>query len=228
MAWQRKGWLVVGDVQPWSQMLEFDPELARETCTAMDRSIGGTGKVGALQYGADQLWEYQPEDLPAWRRYAYAGYPGLYWRLIPVFDFAKLRDLWEAMKRELWVTSAFNIATGKLRDSPLWQRIEKRFALPFQRMTRYRYYIRLREQKVLEWTRQGKSLSEIARRLVEQGLHPLEPDRQGLPRIPNEEAWELLVASARRVAVRIRRRLREDGLIERGKPGRRKKTDRSP
>lgn len=189
--WKTAGLVVREHVRPWSQRLEFVP---------------------------DFITQQQRE--PLWQKRAWAGHPGLYWRMVPLYDKRHIWKVWTAMKRELYLTSVFNPGSRQRENSKLWRRLEERFALPFQRMTRYRYYVRLREQRVLEWTRQGKSLSEIAERLLEGGLHPLDPDRAEPVHVNNPDVRDMYLKSARRVAVRIRRGLREDGLIERGKPGR--------
>ncbi|NSW58656.1 MAG: hypothetical protein HPY44_21800 [Armatimonadetes bacterium] len=90
-------------------------------------------------------------------------------------------------------------------------------------MSRRRYAIRLREQRVLEWCREGKNGWEIARILVSEGLYPLgaehEEERTGALAGSQRELEEY----ARRVVGRIKRRLRDEGLIEAGKAGRPRK-----
>jgi len=203
--WVEEGLVDETPVRPWTQMLEFVPDLATE------------------QQRTDLEWGGPPPE-PLRQIRAPAGHPGLYWRMVPLYDQRQIWRVWAAMKRDLYVTSVFNPAARQRQDPKLWRRLEERFALPFQRMTRYRYCVRLREQRVLEWTRQGKSLSQIAELAVTSGLHPLDPERREPVDVSDPTVRDMYLASARRVAVRIRRRLREDGLIERGKPGRPRKS----
>ena len=202
--WVEEGFVVGEPVRPWSQVLEFIPEYVDSD---IDRQRG---------------WE--PEKrLASWRQVAYAGYPGLYWKMLPLYDERDIARIWDAMKLELYRTSVFSPSARRRQDPRLWKHLEQRFALPFQRMSRYRYYIRLRERCVLEWTREGKSLTECARGLVEKGLYPLDTVRLEPVTVSDPSLAEQYLEGARRVVIRIRKRLREEGQIERGKPGRPKK-----
>ncbi|MDK2464580.1 MAG: hypothetical protein QI223_07405, partial [Candidatus Korarchaeota archaeon] len=130
-SWLRAGLVVYQPVRPWSQMLEFRPERV---------------EVDAQRQWA---WDWSADVRQQWRL-AYAGHPGLYWRMIPLYDQRDVGRIWNAMKRELYMTSVFSLSGRERQDPELWKRLQQRFALPFQRMTRYRYYVRLREQYVLE------------------------------------------------------------------------------
>jgi len=206
--WLKEGRLSYETVRPWSRMLAFDPALleAEDLLSAKARSLD--------------------RPLSMARRRSYAGYPGLYWHMVPLYDARHLSLVWEAMKQELYVTSVFNPAARQRQDPELWKRLQERFVLPFQRMSHYRYLVRLREQKVLEWTRdEGKTLSEIARLLVDSKLHPLDPAEADRVSRMSLEHKQYYYQTARRVAVRIRKRLREAGRLERLPPGRPRKKD---
>ena len=127
------------------------------------------------------------------------------------------------MQRELFITSVFNVGATQQQDPQLWKHLEERFAIPYQRMRRYRYLELHREQKVLDWTRKGMTVRGMAERLVEEGLHPLKHNLYSDP--PPSDDWERAnrVNSAVRVVNRIRERLRSEGLIKPGKPGRPRK-----
>ena len=202
--WMEKGLIVYGPVRPWSQMLEFQPDRVEVDA---QRGIA---------------WEWSSEGAQRWR-WAYAGHPGLYWRMVPLYDQRDMGKIWEAMKRELYRTSVFSVSAKARQDRKLWKHLQERFALPFQRMTLYRYHMRLRERYVLEWTRQGKSLTECARGLLEKGLYPLDTAKLEPVKIQDPAIAEQYLEGARRVVIRIRKRLRQQGLIERGKPGRPRK-----
>lgn len=206
--WLQKGRLSYEAVLPWTRMLAFDP---------------------ALLEGGDPGSTRPPRRprVSIGRLRAQAGYPGLYWQKIPLYDLRHLSLVWEEMKQELYVTSVFNLAAKQRQDPKLWKRLEQRFVLPFQRLSHYRYLVRLREQKVLEWTRdEGKSLDEIGELLVESKLHPLDPaEADRVSRMaPQDKAS--YYETARRVAVRLRKRLRDEGLLQRLHPGRPPKSDK--
>jgi len=204
--WLQEGQLTYETVLPWSKMLVFDPALLETDHTP-----------------ARRRQKERPGGSPA-RLRSQAGYPGLYWQKIPLYDERSLPLIWHAMKEGMYVTSVFNPAAKQRQDPRLWQVLEARFSLPFPRLSHYRYLVRLREQKVLEWRRdEGKILTEIAKLLVDSGLHPLDPVEAARVRRKMPEEKQAYYASARRVAVRVVKRLRDEGLIQRGKPGRRPK-----
>jgi hypothetical protein len=210
--WLQQGRLIYDTVLPWSQMLDFDAELV-ETDLARTQSP----------------WVHEVSPTVP-RRYsrARAGHQGLYWKKIPLYDRECLSQVWEAMKEVMWITSVFNVAAKQEQDPKLWKGLEERFFLPFQRMSRYEYLVRWREQMVLEWRREGKTLDEIATLLVDTRLYPLDPRKAARISRMRQEVQSSYHASAWRVAERILKRLREEGLVQRGKPGRPRKEPKAP
>jgi len=201
--WLNEGLLVYGSVEPWSRMLEFHPDA-----------------VGSDQADDDQLPEQDLQSSPA-SGYASTGCPGLQWRMIPLYDHRHLSLIWEAMKQDLFVTSVFNFAARPRQDPRVWENLEKRFVLPFERVSRRTYLARLREQKVLDWSRQGKTLDEMAQLLIDGKLCCLdEAEAERISELPPNMKYGYYFESARAAVVRIRRRLWEDGLIEKRNPGR--------
>ena len=193
--WLAKGLLTYGSVRPWLSQLRFDQALAEEAPVPE--------------------WRGVESGVPLWKHFSRAGDLGLFWQMIPLYDARDVSVVWQAMQQELYQTSVFNPQAKPRQDPELWRDLEERFALQYRRMSEYWHKIRLREHRVLEWTRQGKGLQDIANLLISEGLHPLRKywgDEEGAN-----------LESAHRVAVRIRRRLRERGLIERGKAGRPRK-----
>ena len=193
--WLAEGLLTYGSVRPWLSQLRFDQALAEETPVP---------EWGGVESG-----------VRLWKHFSRAGDLGLFWQMIPLYDTRSLDLIWQAMQQELYQTSVFNPQAKPRQNPALWRDLEERFALQYRRMSEYWHKIRLREHRVLEWTRQGKGLQDIANLLISEGLHPLRKywgDEEGAN-----------LESAHRVAVRIRRRLRERGLIERGKSGRPRK-----
>ncbi|MEN6640955.1 MAG: hypothetical protein ABFE08_00780 [Armatimonadia bacterium] len=203
--WLASGDLLYASVGPWLQHLQFDQDLLHEQGAKRSRSdLKGRGH--------------------SWKSKFPSGLPGVYWKMVPVYDGELRGALWRAMQHELYVTSVFNLGATQDRDPELWQRIEERFALPYQRMSRYRYYERAREQEVLELSLQDYTLDEIAVALVDKGLHPISQDLYPPPPPqPGTDQYDTAVASARRAAERRRKVLRAEGSLKLGKPGRRKK-----
>lgn len=199
--WLKDGLLDYGRVAPWSSQLEYD---------------------GLPDYQAPQWTNDHEGEIPLWRDRASTGYEGLYWRAIPLYDRSQIRRVWDAMKRELYLTSVFNPAAKPTQDRKLWARLKERFPGKIEHMTRRQYAIRLREQRVLEWHREGKNGWEIARLLVSRGLYPMDAEEQARTGAL-AGSHDDLVEYARRVVARIKKRLVDDGLIEKGKPGRPRK-----
>ena len=205
-------WFASGDLRyeaggPWLQHVAFDPCL-HEAQNALHRATRwGTGGIG-----------YN------WRDRFSAGLSGCYWKMVPVYDGRQKGALWSAMQRELFVTSVFNLGATREQDGKLWERMEERFPAAYQHMSRYHYLIRWREQRVLDWSRARKTVTEMANLLVDEGLHPINTDPFPADPPPEGEEREGAVESARRLVMEIRRRLRAQGLIERGKPGRPRKS----
>ena len=145
--------------------------------------------------------------------------------MVPLYEETAVSRLWRAMGQEPFVTSVFNHEAKPRQDAKLWKRLEERFALTYQRLSRYHYEIRLRELRVLQLTHEGVALTRIADILLAEGLHPLDPTSLKAASLTDDDR-ALLADSARRVVVRIRGRLRDAGLISRlpaGRP-RKKKT----
>jgi hypothetical protein len=208
--WRKQGLLITRSVSPWTSMIGFEPKLA-----ALMARTQNTG------------WDAE-SDLPMWLTHWKAGYSGFYWRMVPLFDIDDAGIVWEEMKRQLFLTSVFNITAGPHQDPELWAQLEERFKHPFQKTSRYRYYIGYREQRVLELSRQGYKLDEIAEHLLNEGFFPF--NRSGPTRAkrlsPEERAEQIPLA--RRVVVRIRTRLIRDGAIEPRKRGRPPKNKTAP
>ncbi len=204
--WIEEGLLIHEQVKPWTRLLAFDAtSVVRDEQAASGLDDGAPGTL--LE-----------------RMIADAGYPGLYWTHIPVYDRRRLGSIWDAMKHEMFVTSVFNLAAGPAQQPALWERLEDRFVVPFQRMSRYDYLVRLREQKVLEWSRAGKTIAEMADLLIDDKLYTLDEDAADtISRLPQMLRSDMYHDNAERQVRRIRRRLCEDGLIEKRKPGRPRK-----
>lgn len=208
--WLEDGWLRYDSPELWTSMLDYDPSL--------------TGESDFSEFPSDE----SEDGPPAHRRYASAGFPGLYWKMIPLYDARQLSNMWSAMKHELFVTSVFNFGATRHQHEKLWQRMEGRFVLPFERISRYEYLIRLREQKVLEWSKKdprreedGLTIEEMGWKLMNEKLASLdEEEADRISKLPRETQERLHLPNAMRQVRRIRRRLREDGLIEKRKPGR--------
>lgn len=153
-----------------------------------------------------------------------ADHHALWWRMVPLYEETVIARVWRAMAQELFVTSVFNHEARPRQDAKLWKRLEERFALTYQRMSRYHYEIRLRELRVLQLTCEGVGLTETADRLIAEKLHPLDPTGERAATMTDDDR-KLLSDSARRVVVRVRKRLRDAGLIPRlpaGRPRKRK------
>jgi hypothetical protein len=148
--------------------------------------------------------------------------------MVPLYDVRDLKRIWWSMKQDLYVTSVFNLAAGPRQNQHLWRRLEERFQLGRRRMTRYRGLLAYREAKVLEWTLEGNSLVETARLLIGAGLHPLDPAGPLLAQPVPPDQVGANMPGARQVVVRIRKRLREKGQIERLPAGRPKKAKQPP
>ena len=206
-------WLASGDLLwraggPWLQHLAFDEDLYQQE---------------SFRAAPDPYWS-QSDRPYNWRWWFQAGAPGLYWRMVPVYDSRRKGTLWTAMQYALFVTSVLNPEATREQDPALWHQLERRFPQPPQHVNRYEHRVQLREQKVLEWALQGRSLDETADLLIGAGLHPLP---RGLhpkpPPAPGSDAWGKLFDGARTAAGRCRTRLRRAGQLPPGKPGRPKK-----
>ena len=206
-AWVKAGQLTYEVVSPWSKQLQFASALIEPTDLSTPGFDNESSALSIAQLGSR------------------AGYPGLYWEMVPLYDRRRLSKIWDAMKHDLFVTSVFNLAAGAKQHPALWQRLENRFVLPFKRMSRHEYLVRLREQNVLEWTRQGATLDELADLLIDARLYCLdESEADRVSRLPTAEKQFYYHENAKRQIRRIRQRLREEGLIEKGRPGRPKKS----
>jgi hypothetical protein len=203
-------WVEAGDLSyepqgPWLQHLKFDADLRH----AQTVNPLGTGEQGSSVH---------------WKTRFASGLPGVYWRMIPIYDARAMGHLWRAMQHELYVTSVFNLGAKQEQDPELWTHMEKRFALPYQRMSRYSYYQRFREQKVADWISEGKTFPEIGVLLVEKGLHPLSRELYPPPpELSGPDAYDLKVETARRTAATIGARLAKRGVIPKRPGGRPKK-----
>ncbi|MEN6546025.1 MAG: hypothetical protein ABFE07_08300 [Armatimonadia bacterium] len=202
-AWLGEGLLCYEPVRPWMSLLRFDERLQRT--------------VPVSRWGESKPYP------PLWLTRAGLAHTGLYWSMIPLYDVRDLQRIWWSMKQDLYVTSVFNLAAGPRQNQHLWRRLEERFQLGRRRMTRYRELLAYREEKVLEWTLEGSSLVETAHLLIGAGLHPLDPAGPLLAQPVPPDQVEANMPSARQVVVRIRKRLREKGQIERLPAGRPRK-----
>lgn len=204
--WLEQGLLRYDAVRPWSSMLAFSPALEEETEGAPRHFVEPDGP-----------------SVPYHVAVSSAGSGGLYWKMVPLYDQGVLPPIWHAMKQDLYVTSVFNIAAGAEQDKHLWRRLEERFRLRHQRMSRYDFLIDHRERIVEDLTKEGKSASEIARLLVHQKLHPFDPAGPIFATSAPPGQLEANLASARQVVVRIRSRLQREGRLQKLPAGRPKK-----
>jgi hypothetical protein len=206
--WMAKGLLSYEPMRPWTSQLRYDPRLRKEPIKSR--------------------WAKENHYVPLHLSRARSGPDGLYWTMIPLYDVRDLQRIWWAMKQDLYATSVFNLAARSQQDKHLWRRLEERFQLRQRRMSRYKYLIAMREQRVLEWTTEKKTLDQIAQLLVEAKLHPLDPAGPLFANPVAEGYREANLSSARQVAVRIRGRLHKAGVLEKLPPGRPKKEKQSP
>lgn len=190
--WLKQGLLTYEPMRPWLSQLRYDPALAESLVPTR--------------------WGGEDRKAPLWRYWSRAGNLGLYWNMVPIYDQRSVSLIWIAMQYELYQTSVFNPEATARQDPDTWRRIERRFFLEYRRMTERQLAISERERRVLEWSKEGKTLGEMADLLMETGLYPLLGETWGTP----------TKKSARRVVVRIRERLHQDGLVDRRPSGRRK------
>lgn len=199
--WVKEGLLSYEPMRPWTSQLRYDPGLRKDP--------------------PKSRWAKGDHYVPLHLSLARSGPDGLYWQMIPLYDVRDLQKIWWSMKQDLYATSVFNMAAGPAQDKHLWNRLEERFCIRQRRMSRYRYLIRHREQKVLEWTRdEAKTLDQIAQLLMDEGLYPLDGSGPLLAQPLPPNCAQANLASARQVAVRIRIRLHKEGVLDKLPPGR--------
>ena len=209
--WTSGGHVITGPVRPWLSMLEFSDVLASPH--------GG----GAGEQAADGPFER------LWLEYAATEHPGLYWRMIPIYDAGALPRIWRAMQDVLYVTSVFNPEARSRQDARRWTALENRYVSSAERLSKTQYRSRLRDGKILAWSKHGKTVDEMAQLLIDEGYCVLDEETAARASDASKEDQALYYfPNARACVVSTRRRLRDAGLVEARRPGRPRKQGSDP